>query len=100
MPEPFSPRPSVGPAKSDSPCIDKQHGNNTGGNRGKHPDFVPWPDLQISAARVRKAILANGYAQKYADHINSVFLRLLPFDGDRPAGRSIPAAEGLKPFGN
>jgi Methyltransferase FkbM domain len=38
-----------------------------------HPDFAQYPDLQKSAFRVRETILANGYAQFYADAVNSIF---------------------------
>ena len=45
-----------------------------------HPDFAPYTNLQKSALRVRESILANGYAQFYADAINSIFRRECEID--------------------
>lgn len=38
-----------------------------------HPDFSEFPELQASSGRVRQSLVAAGYAQYYADEINSIF---------------------------
>lgn len=39
-----------------------------------HPSFKPFPELQMSANRVRQHILRNDYKQIYADPINTIFI--------------------------